>query len=205
MSAEFQIILRVVVIGVGATIVLDLWSACLKRFFRIPSANWAMVGRWFGHLPRGRFVHSKIADASPVRGELLLGWSVHYAIGVGVGCRGLHGRFSIFLDAAGNGHRDRGFQDPKPECSSPTEPYESRDFRRWIVCRRLSIRAAVPAIVLRALRTNTPCNALSSAKRGARRRDIRLMRSNTSGRSVTGTSISAALTDFRSTVMPRNS
>jgi len=42
-----------------------------------------MVGRWFGHLPRGRFVHNEIADASPVRGELLLGWIVHYAIGVG--------------------------------------------------------------------------------------------------------------------------
>ena len=83
MSADFQIILRVVSIGVGATIVLDLWSAYLKRFFHIPSTNWAMVGRWFGHLPRGRFVHSKITDASPVRCELLLGWSVHYAIGVG--------------------------------------------------------------------------------------------------------------------------
>jgi|SRR6267154_217292 len=83
MSAEFQIILRVVAIGVGATILLDLWSACLKGLFDIPSTNWAMVGRWFGHLPRGRFVHNKIADASPVRGELLLGWIVHYAIGVG--------------------------------------------------------------------------------------------------------------------------
>jgi hypothetical protein len=83
LSAEFQIILRVVALGVGATIVLDLWSACLKRFLHIPSTNWALVGRWFGHLPRGRFVHNKIADAPPVRGELLLGWSVHYAIGVG--------------------------------------------------------------------------------------------------------------------------
>jgi len=42
-----------------------------------------MVGRWIGHLPQGRFVHNKIANASPIRGELLLGWSVHYAIGVG--------------------------------------------------------------------------------------------------------------------------
>jgi hypothetical protein len=83
MNADFQIILRVVATGVGATIVLDLWSAYLNRFFHIPSTNWAMVGRWFGHLPRGRFVHSKIADVSPVRGELLLGWSAHYAIGVG--------------------------------------------------------------------------------------------------------------------------
>src|SRR5271170_883856 len=83
MSADLQIILRVVAIGVGATIVLDLWSAILNRFLHIPSTNWAMIGRWFGHLPGGQFVHNKIADASPVRGELLIGWSVHYAIGVG--------------------------------------------------------------------------------------------------------------------------
>ena len=82
-SAEFQIILRVVAIGIGATILLDLWSACLKLLFHIPSTNWSMVGRWFGHLPHGRFVHNKIADAAPVRKELLLGWSAHYAIGVG--------------------------------------------------------------------------------------------------------------------------
>jgi DUF2938 family protein len=82
MSANLQIILRVVAIGVGATIVLDLWSAFLNRFFNVPSANWAMVGRWCGHLPRGQFVYKKIADASPICGELLIGWSAHYAIGV---------------------------------------------------------------------------------------------------------------------------
>jgi hypothetical protein len=83
MSSEFQIILQVVAIGVGATLLLDLWSAGLKLFFHIPSTNWAMVGRWFGHFPRGQFVHDKIADASPILGELLLGWSIHYAIGIG--------------------------------------------------------------------------------------------------------------------------
>jgi hypothetical protein len=39
MSTETQIILRVVVIDVGATIVLDLWSACLRRLFHIPFTN----------------------------------------------------------------------------------------------------------------------------------------------------------------------
>lgn len=41
-----------------------------------------MVGRWFGHLPSGRFVHDNIAKASPVRGELAIGWAAHYAIGI---------------------------------------------------------------------------------------------------------------------------
>src|SRR5690606_24449477 len=30
----------------------------------------------------GRFVHASIARAQPVRGERLLGWTAHYAIGV---------------------------------------------------------------------------------------------------------------------------
>jgi hypothetical protein len=77
-----EIVVQVVVIGVGATIVIDLWAAFLKRFFQIPSMNWGMGGRWFGHLPRGRFMHNSIAESAPVRGEFLIGWSVHYAIGI---------------------------------------------------------------------------------------------------------------------------
>lgn len=43
-------------IGVGATLVLDAWNTALKRFFGIPSLSLGMLGRWFGHFPRGRFV-----------------------------------------------------------------------------------------------------------------------------------------------------
>jgi hypothetical protein len=41
-----------------------------------------MLGRWIGHLPRGRFVHASVADAPPVRGEAIIGWCAHYLIGV---------------------------------------------------------------------------------------------------------------------------
>lgn len=81
-SADLQIILRVIASGVGATMVLDRWAASFNRFFHIASPNWATVGRWLGHLSRGQLVHKKIADGSPVRGELRIGWSAHYAIGV---------------------------------------------------------------------------------------------------------------------------
>jgi hypothetical protein len=33
-------------------------------------------------MPQGRFVHPRIAAATPVRGERALGWVTHYAIGV---------------------------------------------------------------------------------------------------------------------------
>ena len=69
-------------IGVGATAVMDVWAIALKRFWCIPSLNFAMVGRWLGHLPRGTLTHANIAQAAPVRDEAVMGWSAHYVIGV---------------------------------------------------------------------------------------------------------------------------
>jgi hypothetical protein len=69
-------------IGAGATALLDGWIAMLKAIFGMPSRSWALVGRWVGHWPRGQFVHASIAAATPVRGELALGWAFHYFIGM---------------------------------------------------------------------------------------------------------------------------
>ncbi len=41
-----------VLIGVIATIGMDIWAAIAKYVLRFPTADWAMVGRWFGHMPR---------------------------------------------------------------------------------------------------------------------------------------------------------
>ena len=76
-----EVIGRSLAIGIGATALLDLWALFLNRVFGIPLANWAMVGRWFAYLPRGRFVHDTIADTPPVSNELALGWIMHYLIG----------------------------------------------------------------------------------------------------------------------------
>lgn len=77
-----EFIIRAVLIGVGATAVLDLWAQFAKRALAIPGPNWNMVGRWIGHFPQGRLVHENMTLASPVRGERAIGWSAHYAIGV---------------------------------------------------------------------------------------------------------------------------
>jgi len=78
-----EFVVRAVLIGIGATAVVDLWGLFVVRVFGAPATNWGLFGRWLGHFPRGRFVHDSIAKASAVRGELLLGWSAHYAIGIG--------------------------------------------------------------------------------------------------------------------------
>ena len=72
----------VILIGVGATAFMDAWLLTLARF-GVPTTNWALVGRWVGHMPKGRFAHASMANAPPVRGELAVGWMTHYAIGVG--------------------------------------------------------------------------------------------------------------------------
>ena len=77
-----DLLLRAVLIGVGATLVMDLWALLLKRLFNAPSLDYAMVGRWIGHLRRGRLTHPGIARSAPIAGERAIGWIAHYAIGV---------------------------------------------------------------------------------------------------------------------------
>lgn len=72
---------HIVFVGIGATAVMDAWLLVLSRL-GVPTASFALVGRWVGHMPRGRFAHAAIAQAPSVRHELGLGWLTHYAIGI---------------------------------------------------------------------------------------------------------------------------
>lgn len=81
MSDNIEAVVRTILIGVGATLMMDIWAAVL-RSFGVPSLNFALLGRWIGHLPDGQLIHASIAKAAPVRGELALGWAAHYAIGI---------------------------------------------------------------------------------------------------------------------------
>ena len=68
-------------LGIGATAVMDAWLLLLKRL-GVPTLNFAFIGRWVGHLLRGQVAHTAIAKAAPVRGELAWGWLTPYAVGV---------------------------------------------------------------------------------------------------------------------------
>lgn len=73
---------RAFVIGVGATLAMDLWAAFLRRCCGVSSLDYALLGRWIAHFARGRFRHDSIAHAIPIRYERAVGWSAHYTIGV---------------------------------------------------------------------------------------------------------------------------
>lgn len=71
---------RIVAIGALATLLTDAWAWARQRVFGVARPDWARVGRWLAHLPRGRLVLG--AASAPVPGERALGWIAHYAIGV---------------------------------------------------------------------------------------------------------------------------
>lgn len=83
-----------VVMGLCGTLAMDLWAQGLHRLFGQPLPDWGMVGRWAGHLPT-RVFHDDIGAASPIGGEVTLGWAVHYGVGV------IYGVIFVLLAGAG--------------------------------------------------------------------------------------------------------
>lgn len=74
-------LLQALGLGIGATAVMDLWLMGLRRA-GVPTLNFALLGRWTGHLLQGQWRHEAIARSRPLRGELALGWAMHYAVGL---------------------------------------------------------------------------------------------------------------------------
>jgi len=77
-----ELLLKGVAIGIGATVLMDVWAVVLWKVFRQGRPNWAPVGRWFWHLKDGTVFHDDIGKAEPYSGELALGWIGHYAVGI---------------------------------------------------------------------------------------------------------------------------
>ena len=82
MSIEVRYIAWAVVVGIGATVFMDLWNLLLKRAFGIRSLDFCLVGRWFGHMLEGTFRHANIQAATQTRFECPMGLISHYAIGI---------------------------------------------------------------------------------------------------------------------------
>jgi Protein of unknown function (DUF2938) len=69
-----DIILRAALVGMGGTIVLDLYAFLMQRMSGVP-ANWKMVGRWLGHVSKGEFVQTNVEQASRSRANMR--WAGH--------------------------------------------------------------------------------------------------------------------------------
>ena len=77
-----EVLVSTVIVGLGATLILDLWAVLLKQVFNIPLPNFCLVGRWLLHMSNGTFRHQNITIATQKPGECMAGWIAHYIIGV---------------------------------------------------------------------------------------------------------------------------
>lgn len=147
---------RAVLIGVGATLFMDIWGVVQKRIFGMQTLDYALVGRWVAYLPRGRFRHDPIAASPPIRGEGTIGWITHYyrvrrrvtrdrRYGVEPlsdarsGARGRNRQRdrAVSDHAAGNGCGDRREPHAAPERGAPAQPCDARRVRDRALCGRV--------------------------------------------------------------------
>jgi hypothetical protein len=69
MNEGVEFIVWGVLIGVGGSALMDVWALLLRRAFKVPTLEYALLGRWICYFPRGRFFHVRIAASDPIRGE----------------------------------------------------------------------------------------------------------------------------------------
>jgi hypothetical protein len=81
MTTQVRYLAAAFAIGVGATFLVDLWNALLKRAFGIRSLDFCLLGRWIRHMPNGTFRHVSITDAPQKSFECAVGLIAHYTIG----------------------------------------------------------------------------------------------------------------------------
>ena len=74
-------VVAAVLVGLGATLLIDLWALLLRRAFSIPSLNYCLLGRWVLCIPGGKIVHESITATPQKRHECTVGWISHYLIG----------------------------------------------------------------------------------------------------------------------------
>ncbi len=51
-------------IGLGATLVLDLWGLLLEHAFNVAHSGACLVGRWLLNMPEGVLRHSSLASGA---------------------------------------------------------------------------------------------------------------------------------------------
>ena len=66
-------LISAILIGLGATLIFDLWALLLKYAFKITSSNICLVGRWLRYMPEGAFKHSNIESAPQKSAECMVG------------------------------------------------------------------------------------------------------------------------------------
>lgn len=75
-------LMNTLITGLVATAVMDVWGVLRKPLLGMPAADYRLAGRWVSHVAHGKFRHESIAKATPMAGELAIGWLSHYLLGL---------------------------------------------------------------------------------------------------------------------------
>ncbi|WP_412471804.1 DUF2938 domain-containing protein [Halobacteriovorax sp. RT-1-4] len=74
--------MKIIVLGILATLFMDLWAYIMRVVFDVRGLDYKLVGRWAYYLTKGVFFHHTIIQTEPAPNESLLGWTIHYLIGI---------------------------------------------------------------------------------------------------------------------------
>jgi Protein of unknown function (DUF2938) len=81
MRIEAHAVPAAIVVGIGATLLMDLWNLLVQRTLGLPSLSYCLLGRWVRHMPEGTWRHANISAAERKPLECAVGWVAHYTIG----------------------------------------------------------------------------------------------------------------------------
>lgn len=79
---ELESYWKILLVGVGATAAMDVWRFLLQKTVGVSSLDLGLLGRWVGHISRGKIFHKSIGKAEVIPNETKLGWAIHYLIGI---------------------------------------------------------------------------------------------------------------------------
>lgn len=72
----------IIAVGIAATLWTDLINWLRRRLLGSNVPDYASFGRWVCHMSKGVFVHTSIQQADKMPAEGLVGWCLHYLIGI---------------------------------------------------------------------------------------------------------------------------
>ena len=79
-----MLVIEIIIVGVVASAIFDLWQRIFQKLTAIPPSNWAMVGRWsLGLMNEGQLFARDLESQAERKNELAVGWLVHYSVAIG--------------------------------------------------------------------------------------------------------------------------
>jgi hypothetical protein len=79
-----MLVIQILIVGVVACAIFDLWQRVFQKLTAIPPSNWAIVGRWsIGLVTNGQLIACNLESQAERKNELAVGWLVHYIVAIG--------------------------------------------------------------------------------------------------------------------------